>query len=212
MATPPFSTVIADDHQIVRVGLRSHLEADPEFTVMAEAENGLEAIVAIKKHRPDLLLLDVQMPMAGGVEVVVEVRRWSPGTKIVVLTGVSSAGLVAGLVQSGIDGMFSKSEDLNPLFEALPLIMRGGRKIAPMFVDLLEEDREGEELTGRERQTLNMIIAGKSNKAIAEAFGISVKTVEKHRTSLMQKLGVNSIAQLLAKALRAGLIDPSKEL
>lgn len=213
MAQPPFSTVLADDHQIVRLGLAAHLSADPDFTVVGEAENGLDAIVQTRKHRPDLLLLDVQMPHAGGVEVVVEVRRWSPDTKIVVLTGVTSPGLVANLVQSGVEGLFSKSEDLTPLFAALPLILRGGRQIAPFFRDLLAEagDDTGE-LTMRERQTLNMIIAGKSNKDIATSFGISVKTVEKHRTSLMQKLGVTSVAQLLARALKDGLIDPAREL
>lgn len=214
MATPPYSTVLADDHAIVRLGLAAQLRADPEFDVVAEAEDGLQAIVATRKHRPDLLLLDVQMPHVGGIEVVVEVRRWSPDTRIVVLTGVSSPGLVANLVQSGIEGLFSKSEDLTPLFNALPLILRGGRHIAPVFRDLLAETADNDlgELTMRERQTLNMILTGKSNKAIAESFGISVKTVEKHRTSLMQKLGVKSVAELLARALKDGLIDPSREL
>lgn len=210
--TPPFSTVLADDHQIVRLGLSAQLAADPEFEVVAEADDGLKAIVAVKRHKPDLLLLDVQMPLAGGVEVIVEVRRWSPETKIVVLTGIGSPGLIANLVQSGVEGLFSKREELAPLFDALPLIMRGGRKVAPLFLELMGEAEETGELTMRERQTLNMIIAGRSNKEIAAAFGISVKTVEKHRTSLMQKLGVNSIAQLLAVALRDGLIDPSQEL
>lgn len=204
--------ILADDHQIVRLGLRSQLETDPEFDVVAEAADGLRAIVEVKTHQPDLLLLDVQMPLAGGVEVIVEVRRWSPNTRIVVLTGVTSPGLIASLVQTGIEGLFSKSQDLAPLFDALPLILRGGRKIAPIFLDMLGEDTATDALTMRERQTLNMIIAGKSNKDIAAAFGISIKTVEKHRTSLMQKLGVNSMAQLLAVALRDGLIDPSREL
>ncbi len=209
---PPYSTVLADDHQIVRLGLAGHMQTDPDFDVVAEAQDGLQAIVAVKTHRPDLLLLDVQMPLAGGVEVIAEVRRWSPETRIVVLTGVASPGLIANLVQAGVEGLFSKREDLTALFQALPLILRGGRKVAPMFLDLLGPESETEALTLRERQTLNMIIAGRSNKNIAAAFGISIKTVEKHRTSLMQKLGVNSIAQLLAVALRDGLIDPSQEL
>ncbi len=211
-ATPPYSAILADDHQIVRLGLRSQLDADPEFEVVAEVADGLQAIVETRRHRPDLLLLDVQMPLAGGVEVIVEVRRWSPQTKIVVLTGISSPGLVANIVGAGVEGLFSKREDLDPLFAALPLIMRGGRKVAPVFLDLLGDGEETAALTMRERQTLNMILAGRSNKEIAAGFGISVKTVEKHRTSLMQKLGVNSIAQLMAVALRDGLIDPSQEL
>ncbi|MEO1423230.1 MAG: response regulator transcription factor [Pseudomonadota bacterium] len=209
----PFSVILADDHQIVRLGLRSQLEADGEFRVIAEAENGLDAIVAVKAGRPDLLILDVQMPLAGGVEVLVEVRRWSPDTRIAVLTGVSSPGLVGNLVQAGVDGLFSKKSDMTALFEALPLIMQGGRVIGKDIQQILDEaEAETGDLTHRERQTLNMILAGKANKEIAASFGISIKTVEKHRTSLMQKLGVNSIAQLLAVALRDGLIDPSQEI
>ena len=197
----------------MRLGLRSQLEADGAFRVVAEAENGLDAIVAVKAHRPALLILDVQMPLAGGVEVLVEARRWSPDTRIAVLTGVSSPGLVSNLVQAGVDGLFSKKSDLVELFNALPLLMRGGRVIGRELQAVL--DAAGEEpgdLTHRERQTLHMILAGKANKEIAASFGISIKTVEKHRTSLMQKLGVNSIAQLLAVALRDGLIDPSQEI
>ncbi|WP_108258748.1 response regulator [Mangrovicoccus ximenensis] len=210
--TPPFSTVLADDHQIVRLGLAAQLGTDPEFEVVAEAADGLQAIVAIRQHRPDLLLLDVQMPLAGGVEVIGEVRRWSPETRIVVLTGIAAPGLVASLVEAGVEGLFSKREDLAPLFEALPLIMRGGRKVAPFFLEAMGGAEDSAALTMRERQTLNMILKGRSNKEIAAGLGISIKTVEKHRTSLMQKLGVNSIAQLLAVALRDGLIDPSQEL
>ncbi|MEL6601267.1 MAG: response regulator transcription factor [Pseudomonadota bacterium] len=209
----PFSVILADDHQIVRLGLRSQLEADGGFRVIAEAENGLDAIVAVKAGRPDLLILDVQMPLAGGVEVLVEVRRWSPDTRIAVLTGVSSPGLVGNLVQAGVDGLFSKKSDMTALFEALPLIMQGGRVIGKDIQQILDEaEAETGDLTHRERQTLNMILAGKANKEIAASFGISIKTVEKHRTSLMQKLRVNSIAQLLAVALRDGLIDPSQEI
>ncbi|MEL6125669.1 MAG: response regulator transcription factor [Pseudomonadota bacterium] len=205
--------ILADDHQIVRLGLRSQLEADGGFRVIAEAENGLDAIVAVKAGRPDLLILDVQMPLAGGVEVLVEVRRWSPDTRIAVLTGVSSPGLVGNLVQAGVDGLFSKKSDMTALFEALPLIMQGGRVIGKDIQQILDEaEAETGDLTHRERQTLNMILTGKANKEIAASFGISIKTVEKHRTSLMQKLGVNSIAQLLAVALRDGLIDPSQEI
>ena len=205
--------ILADDHQIVRLGLRSQLEANGGFRVIAEAENGLDAIVAVKAGRPDLLILDVQMPLAGGVEVLVEVRRWSPDTRIAVLTGVSSPGLVGNLVQAGVDGLFSKKSDMTALFEALPLIMQGGRVIGKDIQQILDEaEAETGDLTHRERQTLNMILAGKANKEIAASFGISIKTVEKHRTSLMQKLGVNSIAQLLAVALRDGLIDPSQEI
>ncbi|MEL6264513.1 MAG: response regulator transcription factor [Pseudomonadota bacterium] len=209
--------VIADDHAIVRDGLRGALETpglvtQDGITVVATASNGLEAIAAVRQHRPQLLLLDVQMPHAGGVEVLFETRRWSPETRIVVLTGVSAVGKISELVSSGVDGLFSKAEDNAELYEALARILNGRRVIAASFLALLEERPEMAPLTDRERQTLNLIVAGRANKEIAATLGISVKTVDRHRTSLMQKLGVHSVAQLVAYALRQGLIDPASEL
>ncbi|MGE3248212.1 MAG: response regulator transcription factor [Beijerinckiaceae bacterium] len=212
-----YNAVIADDHQIVRAGLRAALEmpglVEPEgIEVMAEAGDGPAAIAAIRRCRPHLLLLDVSMPGAGGVEVVVETRRWSPETKIAVFTGVTAPGIVGSLVGSGIDGLFSKAAPNEYMYQKLPLILRGGKAIAPMFLDILEREPRQDNLTDRERQTLNCIVRGQSNKEIAETLGISIKTVDKHRTSLMQKLRVNSVAQLLARAVKDGLIDPAKEL
>ncbi len=212
-----YTCVIADDHAIVRSGLRAAMEApgliEPNgLQILDEATNGLEAIAAARRHRPDLMLLDVQMPMAGGTEVLVEARRWSPDTKIVVLTGISAAGKIAELIQIGVDGLFSKATSNDELYAALPLILRGQRKIASHIQTLLADAPEISPLTDRERQTLNLIVAGRSNKEMAEILGISVKTVDRHRTSLMQKLDVHSVAQLIALALREGMIDPSAEL
>ena len=152
------------------------------------------------------------MPLAGGVEVLVEVRRWSPDTKVVVLTGVSAVGLVSELIEAGVDGLFSKASANEEMYEKLPNILRGRRHIAKQFLDILEENPKAVILTDRERQTLNLIIRGRSNKEIAEGLGISVKTVDKHRTSLMQKLKVHSVPQLMALALKEGMIDASLEL
>ena len=211
------TVVIADDHQIVRAGLRAAFETPgvvfPDgLQVLAEATDGLQAIAAVKKHRPQLLMLDISMPMAGGAEILVDVRRWSPGTAIVVLTGVTAPGIVAGLLESGVEGMFSKGSSLEELYQKLPLILSGGRYIADEFARAMATHAGLLQLTERERQTLNMVIAGRSNKEIAELLSISPKTVDKHRTSLMQKLGVHSIAELLNLALREGLIDPAQPL
>ena len=212
-----YYAIIADDHAIVRAGLRDALEKPglietAGITVVAEAGDGLEAIAEVRKHKPDLLLLDVSMPMAGGVEVLLETQRWSPDTKVVVLTGISAVGLVSSLIDSGVDGLFSKAASNDELYEKLPGILRGHRHVAASFMDILEENPKPALLTDRERQTLNMIISGRSNKEIAEALGISIKTVDKHRTSLMQKLKVHSVPQLMALALKEGMIDPSSEL
>jgi DNA-binding NarL/FixJ family response regulator len=186
---------------------------EPEgIRVVAEAGDGLSAIAEVRRHRPNLLLLDVSMPMAGGVEVLIEARRWSKETKVVVLTGISAVGLLSDLIETGVDGLFSKASDNAEFYEKLPGILRGQRHIAEMFLKLLEEVPAVPVLTDRERQTLNLVLAGRSNKEIADGLGISIKTVDKHRTSLMQKLNVHSVPQLMARALKEGMIDPSKEL
>lgn len=209
--------VIADDHAIVRAGLKTALETpglieQQGIEVVAEAANGLEAIAAVRTQRPRLLLLDVQMPHAGGVTVLLETRRWSPDTRIVVLTGISAVGKLAELVDAGVDGLFSKAASNDALYTALPDILRGRRRIAEDIVALLEEAPRPSPLTERERQILNLIISGRSNKEMAEILGISVKTIDRHRTTMMQKLNVHSVAQLIAVALKEGLIDASAEL
>lgn len=218
MKNPPdnggsWTAVIADDHQIVRQGLRNalesaHLEIPEGIKVVAEASNGFEAISEVKIHQPDLLLLDISMPLAGGAEVVLDIQRWSPKTKIVILTGIQAAGQIAQLLETGVSGIFSKGADLDELYRNLPLILHGGRYIAACFKQTLQKIRTVPALTGRERQILNMIVSGKTNKEMADQLVISPKTVDKHRTSLMEKLDVHSVAELLAYAFREGLIDP----
>ncbi len=217
MKRDQYHAIIADDHAIVRAGLKDALEKpglieSEGIRVVAEAGDGIAAIAEVRKHQPDLLLLDVSMPMAGGVEVLLETRRWSPDTKIVVLTGISAIGLISELIESGVDGLFSKAAANEEMHQKLPDILRGHRHIAASFMQILEENPKPALLTDRERQTLNMIISGRSNKEIAQGLGISIKTVDKHRTSLMQKLKVHSVPQLMALALKEGMIDPSREL
>ncbi len=212
-----FTAVIADDHAIVRSGLKAALENERlvnghTIKVVAEAANGLDAIAEVKQHRPDMLVLDVSMPMAGGVEVLVETRRWAPDTRIIVFTGISAMGKVSELIEAGVDGLFSKAEDSQNLYQQVPMILQGGRYISPFFSDILEKAPERSALTDRERQILNLIVAGQSNKEISRHLGISAKTVDRHRTNLMQKLDVHSVAQLIAYSLREGLIDPAAEI
>lgn len=135
VASARYRAVIADDHQIVRAGLKAALETpgliEPEgVSVLDEAADGIAAIAAVRKHRPELLLLDVSMPLAGGIEVVGEVKRWSPATRIAVFTGITAPGLVSGLINSGIDGLFSKAAPNEFMYAKLPVILRGGKAIA----------------------------------------------------------------------------------
>ena len=146
---------------------------------------------------------------ASGAEIILDIRRWSPETRIIVFTGVTAAGLIAGIVESGVDGLFSKAAPVTAILEKLPVIMRGKRYIAPEFLDVIQQGQQAATLTERERQIMNMIVSGKTNKEIARALNISPKTVDKHRTSLMSKLGVHSVAELMTRALKDGLIDPA---
>ena len=212
------TALIADDHQIVREGLKMALSTPGQVTaagieVVAEAENGMDAIVAAKVHDPDLAILDVQMPLVNGVEAIIEIKRWRPACRLVALTGVSAPGLLRQLVDAEVDGLFAKQGDIALLYRRIPAILDGARFIDPRLEDLLADaGAKDTNLTGREQQTLNMIVRGLSNAEIGDALGISPKTVEKYRSSLMAKLQVNSVAQLLARALKDGLIDPAAEL
>ena len=211
------TAIIADDHAIVRSGLKSALEtpgvaAQDGVEVVAEAAHGVDAIAAVRKWRPDLLLLDVAMPMAGGAEVAIEARRWSPETKLVIFTGISAIGKISELIELGVDGLFPKSAENAEMFAHLPAILDGRRCIAPAFERLLEAEFRPSRLTARERQVLNQVITGASNAEIAERLGISPKTVDRHRTSMMSKLDVHSAAELITYALREQLIDPVTDL
>ena len=209
-----YRVVIADDHQIVRDGLVDMLKMAQsklgiKLKLAAQATNGLEALAMVRQHCPDLLFLDIAMPLTSGSEIIKDVKHWSPDTKILVFTGSVAPSLLANMVDAGVHGLFSKSDATSAVLDVLPVILKGGHHIANSLLTLIEQGQQTETLTSRERQTLNLIISGKSNKEIARVLNISAKTVEKHRGSLMQKLDVHSVAELMARALRDGLIDGS---
>lgn len=206
----PVRVLIADDHEIIRDAIASLLERmrhedGYEFELVGTAANGIEALAAVKAQQPDLLFLDISMPFASGSEILHDLKRWSPSTRIVVFTGLMGAGLLAGLVEQGVDGLFSKGSSVEVLREKLPAILQGVPVIADDLVDIIKQGQSNV-LTSREQQILTMIVAGKSNKEIAQELFLSPKTVDKHRTSLMQKLEVHSVAQLMAKAIKDGLV------
>ncbi|MEM7327562.1 MAG: response regulator transcription factor [Pseudomonadota bacterium] len=212
-----YTAVLADDHDIVRDGLRAALERSDllellTLNIVAETSNGFETLAAVKEHQPDLLLLDLTMPLSGGAEVYTDVRRWSPHTKIVVYSSVTAPGVLSMLVSAGVDGMFAKGGSNKLLYQKLPLILRGGRFIAPECMAMIEGHEDVVSLTAREHQTLHLVLSGKTTKEIAATQGISPRTVEKHRASLMQKLEVSSVAELMAKALKDGLLDSSSTI
>jgi DNA-binding NarL/FixJ family response regulator len=199
--------LIADDHAIVRDAVRLMLEAIGGVELVGEAEDGIAAIALTKRLKPDLLILDVAMPHAGGLAVIGEVRRWSPATRVAVLTGIGRAVTLAQLRASGAVGLLLKSCAPRELDRGLRRIIAGEEYIAEGVRALLGESGPGAELTMRERQVLTLAAQGKSNAEIAALLSISPKTVDNHRTNLMRKLDVHSAAGLTAVALREGLLD-----
>lgn len=209
------TVVIAEDHNLVVGALRSIFESLENVHVVAVANNGLDAIAQVKAHKPDLLTLDIALPLANGVEVLTEIRRWSPDTKTAVVTGLTSMQLLSELHERGVQGVFLKSDSAEDLSRGLAAVL-GGEQCVSRAVSERLENTAGQSnlaaLTDRERQVLAFVADGLTNAAIGDRLSISAKTVDKHRTSLMKKLGVHSAAELLSLALREGLLDHHQTL
>jgi DNA-binding NarL/FixJ family response regulator len=198
------SVLIADDHAVSSVGLQQLLAAQPGVVVLDPVSNGLDAVAAARLSQPDVAVLDYAMPGLNGMETMLEIRRWSPDTRVVILTGSRSNVLMSSLLAAGVDGLLLKSTPPSDIVASILAVSRGQRVIGPE----IETDSADEVMTPREHQVLACIAEGLTNPGMAERLSISVKTVESHRASLMRKLGVNSTASLLVRAMRDGLIDP----
>jgi len=192
---------------LVRQRIKQMVESSPHFDVVGEAEDGLSAVAQVKSHKPDLIVLDIAMPQATGIEAIEEVRRWSPDTKIAVLTGMTAKKLLRHVFESGVEGIFMKSGDTEKWTEDLVAICNGERRIPQDVLKLVKEAADGPQLTRRERQILFAVVRCENNATIAERLNISVSTVDGHRTKLMRKLGVHSTAELVARAFRDGLLE-----
>jgi len=209
--------VIAEDHTILREGLRSLLSSSPEFEIVGEAKDGREAIGCVEKFKPDLILTDLSMPRMNGMEAIKEIKRQSPETKVLVLTVHKAEEYILATLQAGADGYLLKDSTHAELLMAVKHVLGGKRYISPGISDkVLEGYLEGkktlrthttwETLTQREREILKLIAEGYKNKEIAEDLCISPKTVEKHRANLMEKLDLHSIQALTAFAIGKGLV------
>lgn len=203
----PKTVVIADDHAFTASGMRTAVAAMAGFSVVGVAANGIEAIALIKLHHPDCAVLDLSMPGANGLEVVMEAKRWSPQTRFAIITGNPSDALFVRLVEAGVRGIFLKSSPPEGICEGIRTIAGGGRVFAREVAERLGRAGEKPELTARELEVLHGVARGYSNSQIAGLLGVSPKTVDSHRTTLMRKMGVHSAAALLVRAMREGLID-----
>ena len=205
LSTVRCRVLIADDHQLIRQAIRTLLRAIEGVAIVAEADDGFATIALAKKLKPDLLLLDVAMPKAGGLAVIGEVKRWSPATRVAVLTGITGTNTLVQLRDSGAVGLLSKVCTAQELDHGLRRIIAGEEYVSEDLRAVVEAGGAIGALTMRERQVLALAAQGSSNAEIAALLNISTKTAENHRTNLMRKLGVHSAAELVALVLREDL-------
>lgn len=204
--------VLADDHSIVRQGITQVLNDIADVEIVEEAQDGLAAIAAVKMHKPELLILDAAMPFAKGIEVLADSRRWSPETKIILLTGFTAAGILSNWLDAGVDGILLKSCEPKEIRECVEVVLCDAKFVCSEAQAILTETPAGEDLTLREREVLSLVASGYQNLDIATRLNISKRTVEKHRASLMNKLDVTSVAELMVYALKEGLLDGHTQL
>jgi DNA-binding NarL/FixJ family response regulator len=208
--------VIAEDHRILREGLRSLLSSNPAFEIVGEAENGREAVRRVEELKPSLILMDLSMPKMDGLDAIEEIKKRCPDTKVLVLTVHKAEEYVYASLKSGADGYLLKDATRAELVLAVENVLRNKSYVSPGISGKLvatylegrgplESDSSLGLLTPRERQILKLIGEGHRNKEIADYLCISPKTVEKHRANLMKKLDLHSAAALTAFAMEKGL-------
>jgi len=215
--------LLAEDHTILREGLRMLLTSDPNLEVVGEAQDGLEAVRMAESLKPDLVLMDLSMPRMNGMGAIQEIKRHMPQIKILALTVHKTEEYILATLKAGADGYVIKDATHNELMLAIQCLLEGKSYLSPSVSDkVIEGYLEGkkqlksstswETLTQREREVLKMIAEGYKNKAIADYLCISAKTVEKHRANLMKKLDLHNVSSLTAFAMDKGLIaKPSGE-
>jgi DNA-binding NarL/FixJ family response regulator len=213
--------VLADDHNLVRAGIRALLERMPEVQVVGEASDGREALALIVREKPDLALLDIGMPELNGLDAAERIAREAPRTRLVVLSMHSNESYVAQALRLGVVGYLLKDSCVDELPVLLRAVSRGETYLSPgiskQVVDALKArlpDGGGagkgspvDLLTSRQREILQLVAEGKSTKEIASDLGLSVKTVETHRAQLMDRLGIHDVPGLVRFAVRFGLVS-----
>lgn len=211
--------LIADNHEIVREGLRVMVERERDWEVCGVAENGREAVDLAQKLKPDAIILDLKMPELAGLEAMKQIKRAIPETEILVLSGSESQDLIEQVFEAGARAYVRKAEAGRLLVPALKSLQNHKTFLpnevsSPLFSRLLasgpgkrKNPSANEKLTEREREIVRLLAEGKNNKEIASALGISIRTAETHRAAVMRKLRVKALAGLVRYAIRNGMID-----
>lgn len=215
--------IIADDHSVVRSGLRLLLQSSPDFNVVAEAEDGEEAVALVDRHKPDVVVMDISMPKLNGIEATGIMKQSNPDLKIIILTVHEDEEYVYQMLRAGASGYVLKSAGKKEIFAAIESALSGERFFSPGISKLIIEgfikrDKEQlqtqdqlqshskQQLTKREIEVLQYIAQGFTNRKIAEALFLSIRTINTHRTNLMQKLDIHDTARLVRYAIETGLV------
>jgi two-component system response regulator NreC len=210
--------LLADDHTVVRKGLRLLLESQPGFVVVADAANGREAVALAEEHRPDVVVMDVAMPVLNGTEAARQIAGKLPNTAVVFLSMHSDEGYVLKALKAGARAYLLKDSAEHDLIDAVKAVSDGKAFFSPAISKMLVEDylRQMQErkiedsyelLTTREREVLQLLAEGKNNKDVAGILNLSLYTVETHRSNIFQKLNLHSSAELVLYAIRKGVIS-----
>lgn len=215
MTIPRCSIILADDHELVRAGIRSLLETFPSVTVIAESGDGKEALERVRREQPDVLLLDITLPGLNGLEVAARLQKLGLPTRVLMLSMHAGPDYVARAMQSGAAGYLVKDSAVDELAQALETILKGriylsraiDREVVKGFMSAAGSAAEDlAVLTPRQREILQLVAEGLSTREIAERLHVSIKTVETHRSQLMTRLGIHDVPGLVRFAIRTGLI------
>jgi len=210
--------LVAEDHQMLREGLKAILANRDHLEIVGEAVDGLEALRKVKRLKPDLMLLDLSMPRMNGLSVLLDAKSYLPEIKILVLTIHQSEPYVMETFEAGADGYCSKNDSRDELLVAIDSVLKGKIYLSPLIAgDVLhgflakrekEKDRsDWDTVTQREKEILKLLAEGYTNSQIADMLYISVKTVEKHRSNIMAKLDLHNVAHLTTLAIEKGLVE-----
>jgi len=220
LAAPSLRILIADDHDVMREGTRAVIEREDGWTVCGIACTGREAVVRASDLEPDIVIMDMTMPELNGLDAAVQIRRLLPQCEILMFTGHETDNLIREAFEAGVKSFIFKSEAHHFLVDAIESLSRHKAFFTDSVSEILfstilnkadgtRDDAEpGQRLSAREREIVQLIAEGRSNKEVAEALGISVRTAETHRASILRKLRLDSLASLVRYAVRNKLIEP----